>query len=466
MKGLIKWWENRRKEEDKKHDSLRSEDERKAFIESLDQSENVQNFVNYRNVTNAAFSVAYATLGGMALSFGNSFVSATSYSEYAVEDRISDDDPSLEDKNTMLFGFLGCVVAGLVLERVQLQLSQTFFKPIDVADLVKVKLEKLSFDQMQKALENCDNDNLQMIRVPKLDVHSDLNKFNLKYFVSGLVTGLSPIPEDKKYLLFTVVRGVSGFLLDLLEKRILANQVDPVMASGASEEDSVMIRAATNAGLSGEERARFEGLSQDQRESKKARLGFIISELDPEAIKEKIALDLTSEQWQLLSDLTDEQRQQIRIGRHEKNTVQLFSDNFLSYFSDLEKQKLSKVLAENMERLSQEYSDPKRILSEVVTYLAFSLTLHYSPVSSQVSGKSPDTFAAINGGDFGVSSAVLHSVKIAKNNIEQKWRDYRKEVRVEPGVEILEVPSSSFQISEGSEAINSSKGPNQQGGIV
>ncbi len=70
-------------------DVLRTPEEREEFLKRLDRFPDVQNRVNARDATNALFSVAYATLGGAALVFASSFVNTTSYSDYALEDRIS-----------------------------------------------------------------------------------------------------------------------------------------------------------------------------------------------------------------------------------------------------------------------------------------------------------------------------------------------------------------------------------------
>ncbi len=107
---------------------------------------------------------------------------------------------------------------------------------------------------------------------------------------------------------------------------------------------------------------------------------------------------------------------------------------------------MSGIIEKNLEKFSQEHDDPKKILSEVLTYLAFSTTFHYSVVSSNLNANSLMSFVAASGADLGSVSAALNSARIVKNNIEQKWRDSKGEERVHPIEEVAEVEMASVAL--------------------
>ncbi len=65
-------------------------------------------------------------------------------------------------------------------------------------------LSELSPDQMGRALEKCrdlvdDPDNLKMVRVPKSPEAFSVYKLQLNYALSGLITSISQVPEDKNF---------------------------------------------------------------------------------------------------------------------------------------------------------------------------------------------------------------------------------------------------------------------------
>jgi hypothetical protein len=437
MRELIEWTRKQYDDYQKESGLLREEGERREFIERLDE----RSTANYRDSMNATFSLAYAFLGGMMLTFASTFANDSSLFSQRVDipdDRISDDDPSMEDKKMMVLGFCSFALIGFALEITQTHLNKKFFKASRIADAVKDNLSKMSPQQIENALERIQNDELPLIRSPQANTAGEMYKFELKYAIAGILTSFSGIPDDEKYLFFTAAKAVAGFAIDMAHKREFAKQVDPVNFGAENSEDSYMVERAANSGLRGQEQIFFDTehrrkLAKDSfygfkldllRDERFAQHSQLISDLNYS--KCEIASDLTETQWQLLQGLTEEQRKQIKDDRFKAKTKRLFPDNFFDDFSEEERKELGEVLSRKMSKFSEQYSDPKKVLSEILTYLSFSMTLHYAPVSSRHEGNSSFSSAAIDAGDFGVAAAAFHSVKIAKDNIAQKWRDRKR----------------------------------------
>ncbi len=397
---------------------LRKKEEREEFIARLDG----RSSANYRDSMNAAFSGAYAFLGVMMVAFGSTLTSK---------------NKSPQDQNMMILSFCSCAILLVAMEMAQLRLNKKFFKASIMADEVKYVLSQMSPQQIESAIKRIGDDEISLIKAPRIDGIVEKYKFELKYTLAGFFTALAPIPEDKKYLLFTVARAVAGFAIDISRKRGFAKQVDPVDFGAKNRDDEIMVKKAVNIGLNGQEQVLFDS----ERSRELGRNSIETFQLDMyednrfsqyQQLVSNIASELTDNQWKLLRGLTNEQRDRIKEESSKTKMTRLFSDKFFDDFSEDEKKELSEVLSKNMQKFSDQYSDPKRILSEILTFLSFSMTLHYAPVSSRHEGYSPISSAAIYGADFGISSGVFNATKIAKNNILQKWRDREREGRVHP----------------------------------